>query len=217
MSIVEKFYREFSDPFSVEIENWELLDEGVTVLWGPSGAGKSTILNGLLGLDSEAKVIWKFKGEDISLFPPGQRHLGVVFQDPALFTHMTAQENILFPVNKKLHTHWQQDFTYLTETLGIQNLLSAPVTQLSGGEKQRVAIARAFIYRPRMLLLDEPFSQLDEGVRHRVRTMVKQINQQWKCPILLVTHDRQDVMDLGTKVTQIDRGRIIKEGGVNSI
>lgn len=217
MSIVEKFYREFNDLFCIDIHNWELLDDGVTVLWGPSGAGKSSILQGLLGLDSQAQVIWKWKGEEISQQAPNRRNLGVVFQDPALFTHMTVKENILFPVDPKKHPHWQEDFQYLVETLEIERILQSPSHHLSGGERQRAAIARSLIYRPRLLLLDEPFSQLDETIRHKVRGMVKSIRERLRFPVLLVTHDRADVNDLGTKVTQIDRGRIIKEGGVNSI
>lgn len=213
MSVVEKFYRDLTS-FHIDIKDWEILDQGVTVLWGPSGAGKSTILNGLLGFDPDAHISWSFKGKDLSSLPPGQRSLGAVFQESSLFPHMTAEKNILFPVNPKKHSQWKNDFDKLVEKLQIKSILKSPVSQLSGGEKQRVEIARAMIYRPQILLLDEPFSSLDEQVRKLVRKMIKEVCREFDCPILLVTHDREDVYDLATKVTELEQGQIIKESPV---
>jgi sulfate transport system ATP-binding protein/putative spermidine/putrescine transport system ATP-binding protein len=211
MSVVKRLYRELKD-FSVEIEDWELLEEGVTVLWGPSGSGKTTVLKALLGLDESAQVSWLWDGDDLGGKPAEQRGLGVVFQDLALFPHLTAEQNILFPVDRKRHVHWQQDFKKLTEVLHLEKLLDSPSHQLSGGEKQRVAIARALIYRPRMLMLDEPFSSLDEGLRASTRDLVTQLCRDIQCPILLVTHDREDVQQVADRVCQIALGRLVSEG-----
>jgi ABC-type Fe3+/spermidine/putrescine transport system ATPase subunit len=210
MSVVEVFYRELSD-FNVDIRDWKISDSGITALWGPSGAGKTTIIKGLLGLDPKCKVVWKLNNIDIAKVPLGKRRLGVVFQDLALFNHLKAEENILFPVNKKIHQHWQEDFEMLVNELGLMRILDRPVHQLSGGEKQRVALARALINRPEMLLLDEPFSSLDESVRGAAREVVKKLNKKFSCPMLLVTHDRQDVQVLADKVSYIDAGKIVKE------
>ncbi len=210
MSVVEKFHRNFEE-FSIDIKDWVLLDQGMTVLWGPSGAGKTSILNGLLGLDPKAQVRWIFKGVDLGSQPPAQKNLGVVFQDFCLFPHMSVEKNILFPVNPKIHQHWKQDFEFLVESLEIKSLLKSSVQKISGGEKQRVALARALIYRPQMLLLDEPFSALDESLRAKARKMLKEVCGKIGCPALLITHDREDVKDLAHKVTYIEQGKIIKD------
>lgn len=208
MSVVEKLYRELKE-FSVNIENWEILDQGITALWGPSGAGKSTIVRSLLGLDSEAKVSWRFADKKLSDLPVEERKLAVVFQEPALFPHMSAQANIWFPVKDKKSSRGR--FDELVDKLQIESLLKQPVETLSGGEKQRVAIARALIYQPEMLLMDEPFSSLDNEVKKTVRAMVKDLCHEYQCPALLITHDREDVLDLATKVSFLQRGEIYKE------
>lgn len=210
MSVVETFHRDLG-LFKIQIQNWEILDQGFTLLWGPSGAGKSTVLNGLIGFDSDAQVKWVFKGEEISRWPTDRRQLGVVFQDLFLFPHMTAQENILFPVDKKRHSHWQKDFSSLVEVLQIGDLLSSPAPQLSGGERQRVALARALIYRPRMLLLDEPFSSLNEEIKGPLRLLLRQVCDEMKCPVLLVSHDPLDIEVLANKLTRIEKGQIVED------
>lgn len=210
MSVVNKLNRPF-EHFDVSLTNWEILDQGVTVLWGPSGSGKTTILKTLVGCEPEASLEWTFQGQAMDRLSMQDRRLGVVFQDPGLFPRMTAKKNILFPVNEKQHPHWRGDFDRLVTRLGLEECLETSVGVLSGGEKQRVAIARALIYRPRMLLLDEPFSSLDENLRVSARQMVKDLGQEFQCPILLITHDRDDVKVLANKVTEIARGRIVSE------
>ncbi len=215
MSVVEKFHRDF-DEFSIEIKNWVLLDQGITVLWGPSGSGKTTILHGLLGLDPQAQVQWNFKGENLGIKSPAERNLGVVFQDFCLFPHMSVEKNILFPVDTKKHQYWKQDFDFLVQTLELEMILKSSVEKISGGEKQRVALARALIYRPQMLLLDEPFSALDESLRSRSRTLLKKVCLELQCPALLITHDREDLIELAHKVTHLEKGKIIKEETLKS-
>ncbi len=210
MSVVQKIYREL-DTFSINIHQWEILDQGITVLWGPSGSGKSTIINALLGLDEKAQVGWTMQGIDMHKLPPEKRRLGVVFQEPGLFPSMSVANNILFPVNKKDQPYWQKIYEELVEELRLTEILKSPIHKISGGEKQRVAIARALIYEPRMLLMDEPFSALDTEVRDSSRNLMKKISQKLNCPVLLVTHDRSDVDVLAQKVTYLKRGQIEKE------
>lgn len=210
MSVVKVFYREFDD-FKVDIRNWNLDDKGITALWGPSGSGKTTVVKGLLGLDASVKLEWLFGDLDIAKLPVGERKLGVVFQDLALFPHLSARGNILFPVNRKKKEEWKATFEHLVEQLKIGSVLKRPVYQLSGGEAQRVALARALILKPRMLLLDEPFSSLDEELREQGRKLLKSLNEELSCPMLLITHDRQDVKSLAHQVAHMEQGQILKQ------
>lgn len=195
----------------MSIQSWEILDSGTTVLWGPSGSGKSTLIRGLLGLDDQAQVRWIFDGDDIARVPTPERRLGVVFQDPSLFPHMTARQNILFPVSHLKADQWTQDFEALVDGFDLHGFLEQKPSSLSGGEKQRVALARALIYRPRLLILDEPFSSLDGELRDLVRQQVQKMLDRWQCPLLLVTHDSEDVAALGEKVSLLNKGKIVQE------
>ena len=136
MPVVENFYRPLND-FSISIKNWEIPENGITFLWGPSGSGKSTIIKGLLGLDEKARVKWFLKNQEVNRMRPSERGLGVVFQDLGLFPHMNAGDNILFPVNKKIHRHWREDFDHLVESLELKPLLSRSVQKLSRGRKTK--------------------------------------------------------------------------------
>jgi ABC-type Fe3+/spermidine/putrescine transport system ATPase subunit len=207
MSLVETFYRDLGH-FKIQISNWEILDQGVTLLWGPSGAGKSTIVKGLVGLDPLAQVVWNFQGKDIASLPLGQRGISVVFQDLYLFPHMTVAENILFPVSKRLHQNWQSDYEYLVQSFQLAPILKSPSAQISGGEAQRVALARSLIIRPKQLILDEPLSSLSIDLKVQIRKIIKQVCIEIDCPILLVSHDPADKRELADKVTHIDRGQI---------
>jgi sulfate transport system ATP-binding protein/putative spermidine/putrescine transport system ATP-binding protein len=209
MSVVKRLKREYPD-FRLDVKDWEILDRGITVLWGPSGAGKSSLLRVLLGLDPEAQLQWEFAGLDLGALRAEARGLGVVFQNLALFPHLTARQNILFPVDMKKHPHWEADFRWLVDHLQLSHRLDYPIHKLSGGERQRVALARSLIYRPRLLLLDEPFSSLDEELRQTSREMVRMVSAHLGCPVLLVTHDRADVEALAGRVCQMQHGRIVK-------
>lgn len=209
MSYVENLHRDYGD-FKLDIDSWEILDQGVTVLWGPSGSGKTSVFRILLGLEPCPGLHWIFHGEDLARLKTPDRRLGVVFQTLDLFPHMTAEENILFAAkarkvdSKKVSTTLKE----LSDVMQMQGFLQRKAAVLSGGEKQRVAIARAIIGEPRLLLLDEPFSALDQELREESRKIVKQVIEVEKIPTLLVTHDQRDVEVLANKVTTIRHGRL---------
>ncbi|WII70724.1 ATP-binding cassette domain-containing protein [Bdellovibrio sp. 22V] len=210
MSFVENLNRDYGD-FKLDIESWEILDEGVTVLWGPSGSGKTSVFRILLGLEACPGMRWNFQGVDLAKMKTPQRRLGVVFQTLDLFPHLSAEENILFAARardveaKKAADRLKE----LTEILQMGSFLKRPASVLSGGEKQRVAIARALMGEPRLLLLDEPFSALDQELREESRKLVQQVIATEKIPTLLVTHDQRDVEALADKVTKIRDGRLV--------
>lgn len=209
MSYVENLQRDYGD-FKLDIPSWEILDQGVTVLMGPSGSGKTSVFRILLGLEACPGLKWTFAGEDLAKLKTPQRRLGVVFQTLDLFPHMSARENILFAARARKVEEKKSlaRLRELTDELQMQSFMERPASVLSGGEKQRVAIARALIGEPRLLLLDEPFSALDQELREESRKLIKKVIEDEKIPTLLVTHDPRDVEVLANKVTRIEKGRL---------
>ncbi len=210
MSYVENLCRDFGD-FKIDIPRWEVSDTGVTVLWGPSGSGKTTVFRSLIGLEPIPGLKWVVQGQDLAQLPTPSRRLGVVFQTWDLFPHMSAKENILFAararnISKEESRAKLQD---LSSSLSMKSFLERKAGVLSGGEKQRVALARALIGKPRILLLDEPFSALDEALREESRQLVKKLVAEQQIPAILVTHDQRDVESLAQQVTRIEGGRLI--------
>ena len=193
--------------FTVQISQWNLPTKGIHLLQGASGSGKTSVLRSLCGLQDGAQVEWQWDGTDLGALPPAERRLGVVFQDYALFPSLSAEQNIQFPMDQKQKDQWISHYDSLVDFLGLREVLNSPSSQLSGGERQRVALARALIGRPRMLLLDEPFSALDEANRLKAQQLVKQVAGELECPVLLVSHDPRD-RDLADQITVLDRGQI---------
>lgn len=209
MSVVRNLHKKYKD-FEIHIPEWTLLDEGVTALWGPSGSGKTTVLRVMTGLEDCGAWSWDFKGRDLAQFSPGERHLGVVFQSFELFPHLTAEENMLFAAKARKipSAKAQHKLEELTKILQLEKCRGRQASLLSGGEKQRVALARALMGEPLFLLLDEPFSALDENLRDEARQLVKAVMAKEKIPALLITHDRKDIDVLATQVTKISNGML---------
>ncbi len=196
--------------FHLNIPKWELPSEGISVLMGNSGAGKTTLLKILLGLEKPKRFNWFFNGEDISKLAPADRRLGVVFQTVDLFPHLTAEENILFAAKIK-RIEKQKAFEkieVLQARLNMQSFLKRKASLLSGGEAQRVALARALMLSPRMLLLDEPFSSLDEENKNEGRKLLKEVIQSEKIPALIISHDSLDSKLIGQKTYLLNDGQI---------
>jgi ABC-type sugar transport system ATPase subunit len=204
--------------FTLSIPRWETPDSGVTVLWGASGSGKSTLLKLLLGFIECPGAEWWVEGIDLLKLAPPERRIGMVFQSFELFPHLTAKENILFAARarsmpKEVALSRLNQFV---TTLGLERVLNTPASVLSGGEKQRVALARALIAEPRILLLDEPFSSLDQHLRSEARSLVRQILETSRIPAILVTHDRADVEALASTVCYLSHGKIAEGEKTNS-
>ncbi|UXR64871.1 ATP-binding cassette domain-containing protein [Bdellovibrio bacteriovorus] len=211
MSLVENLHRDYGD-FKLSINQWEILDEGVTVLWGPSGSGKTSVFRILLGLEDCPGMKWTYQGVDLARLKTPDRHLGVVFQTLDLFPHLTAEENMMFAARARKvdAAKAQARMKELVGTLKMESFLQRPASVLSGGEKQRVAISRAIMGEPRLLLLDEPFSALDQELREESRKLVKNVIEQEKIPTLLVTHDQRDVEVMANKITTIRNGQLVE-------
>lgn len=212
MSFVENLIVNMKD-FHLEVPRWEILDHGVTALLGPSGSGKSTIFQVLLGLQPCRSLRWIVDGIDLASLPVRERRLGVVFQSYDLFPHLSARGNIDFAAEARGLSQSERKglMEELIQELRMESFIDRKASQCSGGEKQRVAIARALIGRPRILLLDEPFSALDEELREEARTLLKSIIKRHRIPTILVTHDPRDVKALANKITEIRDGKLISE------
>lgn len=187
---------------------------GLTALFGPSGSGKTTILQMIAGTQRPDRGLITVGGRtltdtDAGIFVPShKRRVGFVFQDAQLFPHLTVGQNIGFgrwftPAEGSTP---QQDL--VTGVLGIDGLLKRRPATLSGGEKQRVALARALLASPRILLMDEPLSGLDDARRNEIMTLIERVRDEFSIPIVYVTHTRDEVRRLATHVVQLKDGRI---------
>ncbi|MFA4902624.1 MAG: ATP-binding cassette domain-containing protein [Desulfobaccales bacterium] len=193
-------------------------DQDVVVLFGPSGAGKSLTLQAIAGLttpDAGRIVVGErvlFDASRNLTIPARHRDIGYVFQDYALFPHLTVAKNVAFGLKRAWPWNLRRpDRLRLEEVLEIFEL--APMRDslprdLSGGQRQRVALARALIRRPSLLLLDEPFSALDALLRARMRQELLRVQERFNLPVILITHDPEDVAALAQTVVVYDAGRI---------
>jgi molybdate transport system ATP-binding protein len=188
---------------------------GVTVIFGPSGSGKTTLLQCLAGLlEPEAGSIkvggeTLFDSESGVHLPPQQRRVGYVFQELALFPHMTAAGNITFGICGNAQK--QMLVQEMLDRFHIGHVASHRPDEISGGERQRVALARALVTRPRLLLLDEPFSALDDELKLAIIGDLKRWLAENEIPVLLVTHDRSEAQMLGERVLLLKEGRVASE------
>lgn len=184
------------------------LDAGkIVAITGESGCGKSTLLQLLLGLLRPQEGSIEFQQHVLSnpqfVLAPEQRHIGIVFQDYALFPHLTVRENIGFGLKHK-RDEKQQHIDQWLKVFALSEVAFSYPHQLSGGQMQRVAIARALAPQPRLLLLDEPFSNLDPLLGQRIRQELKPIFKTLQTSIILVTHHREDAYDLAEEIVDFN-------------
>lgn len=190
----------------------------IIALLGPSGSGKTTLLRIIAGLDYHDSGYIRFNGQDVSKLSVQDRRVGFVFQNYALFRHMTVLENISFGIrmlprnirpNKNLI---HKKVTYLLNIMQINHLAYRYPAQLSGGQKQRVALARSLAIEPKILLLDEPFGALDIQVRKELRRWLRKLHQEFKFTSIFVTHDQEEAMEVANRVSIMNQGCIEQIG-----
>jgi ABC-type sugar transport system ATPase subunit len=184
------------------------------VIVGPSGSGKSTLLRLVAGLESlDAGSIW-LDGERVDQRDPRDRGLALVFQDPMLYPHLNVFENLAFGLRARrtARTEVEQRVGEAAAMLGVQDLLERAPATLSGGQKRRVALGRAIAVRPRLLLLDEPFSGLDTPLRASTRAELIDLQRRLGITMLLVTHDQAEALAVGDRVAVFDRGEVAQVG-----
>ncbi|MCL1802351.1 MAG: ABC transporter ATP-binding protein [Eubacteriaceae bacterium] len=207
-----------SDVIAVNDFSFEIASGDLVGLLGPSGCGKSTALNLICGLQSPTSGSIFFDEDDVTAVPPERRGVGVVFQNYALYPHLTVKENILFPLQnlKGPDKIPKQDMlNRANEVAGlvqIAGLMERKPSELSGGQQQRVAIARALVKMPRILLLDEPFSNLDARLRLQTREELRRIQRQTQITTVFVTHDQEEAMSISDTIIVMRDGKIEQIG-----
>ncbi|MDT0445607.1 ABC transporter ATP-binding protein [Streptomyces johnsoniae] len=183
-------------------------------LLGPSGCGKTTLLRTIAGLEEATGGAVRIGGDDVTALPPGRRDVAMVFQDYALFPHMSVSDNIAYPlrIKKVAGAERRAKAAETAEALGLGGLLERRPGQLSGGQQQRVALARAMAYRPRAFLLDEPLSNLDARMRLEARTFLKRLQRELRVTCVFVTHDQAEALALADRIAVLDDGRVRQIG-----
>ena len=195
--------------FSAELEDGHLI-----CLLGPSGCGKSTLLNMLCGIIPVSQGQIFFDDKDVTKLPPDQRNIGMVFQNYALYPHMTVAENIAFPleIQKVKKDERKARVEEIAKLVHVDNLLRRYPSELSGGQQQRVAIARAMVKKPQLLLMDEPLSNLDARLRLEMREEIRRIQKETGITTVFVTHDQEEAMSISDSILLMKDGVLIQNG-----
>jgi len=200
-----KAYGDFKavDNMSLTVEDGKLVG-----LLGPSGCGKSTTLFMLAGLTEATSGHIFFGDKDVTKVAPEDREIGLVFQNYALYPHMTVEDNITFPlINRKVKKQEAREMAYeMAKLVQIEGLMKRRPSALSGGQQQRVAIARALVKKPEVLLLDEPLSNLDAKLRVETREEIRRIQQEVGITTIFVTHDQEEAMSISDKIAVMKQG-----------
>lgn len=189
---------------------FEVKDKELVVVAGPSGCGKTTTLRLIAGLDRPTAGIIRIDGKDVTNVPAKDREVAMVFQNLALYPHMTAGENIAFGLRARKFSKGEitSRLDETVATLGLADCVDRKPSEISGGQRQRVALARAIVLRPRVLLLDEPLSNLDGPLRARMRIELSRIQRILGITMIYVTHDQIDAMSLGERLAVMNEGQL---------
>ena len=181
---------------------------------GPSGSGKTTVLRLIAGFEKPTAGSIELFGQEVSQVPPFDREVNTVFQDYALFPHMTVQENIEYGlrVHKVPKNQRQEQVREALRTVRLENLGDRKPNQLSGGQRQRIALARAIVVKPKVLLLDEPLGALDLKLREQMQVELKEIQRELSITFIFVTHDQAEALSLSDRVAVFNEGKIVQLG-----
>jgi multiple sugar transport system ATP-binding protein len=211
--------KHFGQVKAVDGVNLEISAGEFLVLLGPSGSGKTTLMRLCAGLEQPTAGHLIISGEVVNGIPPRERGIAMVFQSYALYPHKTVFKNIAFPltVERLDKKEIKKKVEWSADLLGIGHLLDRRPAQISGGEKQRVAIARALVRTPKVLLLDEPLSNLDAQVRHTARVELKKFQQEIGVTTIYVTHDQSEAMGLGDRIAVMKSGKLRQIGTPDDI
>lgn len=214
--ITKTFDQKGRDPM-VAVDRFNLcVNQGeLVVLLGPSGCGKTTLLRMVAGLETMTQGDICLNGQSITALPPHQRPFAMVFQNYALYPHMTAEENLRYALRVR-KTDKKEIDRRLKETMELLRLdrgeLARKPAELSGGQRQRVALGRAIMQQPQVFLLDEPFSNLDQNLRMHLRIQIRRIQKALDLTVLMVTHDQGEAVAMADRIVLMNKGKIEQVG-----
>ncbi len=210
----EHVTKRFGEYVAVDDFNLEIQDREFVVLVGPSGCGKSTTLRMLAGLEKLSEGTIKIGGRVVNHILPKERDIAMVFQNYALYPHMTVYKNMAFGLRLRKFSKDEIDLRVrnAAEILDIHDLLKRKPRELSGGQRQRVAVGRAIVRKPSVFLFDEPLSNLDAKLRVQMRTEILKLYHRLQTTILYVTHDQIEAMTMGNKIVIMNAGKTLQVG-----
>lgn len=200
----------YGDYHATRDVNLEIAEGELVVLVGPSGCGKSTTLRMIAGLEEISSGEIFIDGQKVNDIAPGKRDIAMVFQNYALYPHMTVRKNLAFglKMRKTPKAEINRRVNEVAQTLSMEAMLNRKPRELSGGQRQRVALGRAIVRQPKVFLFDEPLSNLDAKLRVQMRTEIAALHQRLQTTIIYVTHDQVEAMTLGQKIVVMDQGVI---------
>jgi molybdate transport system ATP-binding protein len=202
--------------FTLEVD--AEIQSQVTAIFGPSGSGKTSLLDLIAGLRHPRSAFIQLDQEVLTdtaagiEVPTRHRHIGYVPQDLALFPHLSVRQNLLYGYKTRADSNPLFSYSHIAGLLEIESLAERRVNNLSGGEKQRAALARALLASPRLLLLDEPLASLDTRLKSRIIPYLRRIRDEFRLPMLYVTHDWNEVEGLCQDVLILEQGRFVRRG-----
>ena len=206
---VEKFYNQTAavKDFNLDIKSSEFL-----TLLGPSGSGKTTVLNMIAGFIQQSSGSILIGKNSIENLPTEKRNVGMVFQSYSLFPHMNIFENVAFPL-KMRNEHKKiikEKVSYALNLVNLDGVESRMPNELSGGQRQRIAFARAIVFKPKVLLMDEPLGALDLKLREKMQIEIKNYHKEINCTIIYVTHDQGEALTLSDRIVIMNKGKIVQ-------
>ncbi len=211
---IKNLEKSFNDVMALNDISLEVQEGEFCSLLGASGSGKTTLLRVIAGFESPDKGSLEINGRNLNSLPIANRNIGMVFQNYALFPHMSVRENVAFGLEmqklKKIDIN-----TRVNEALKLVDLRNEATrfpNQLSGGQQQRVALARAIVIKPSLLLMDEPLGALDKNLRKEMQAQIKELHKNINATIIYVTHDQEEAMYLSDRIVLLDQGKIIQSG-----
>lgn len=218
---LENISKSFGKVKALDNVSLDVKDKEFFVLFGPAGAGKTTILKTIAGIEFPDNGLVRFGGDIVNLVDPALRNVSMVFENYALYPHMTVYDNIASPMRSPLHrkdeAFIKEEVTRVADMMGIGQLLGRLPSQLSNGQRQRTALGRCLMRQPNVFLMDEPLAHLDAKLRHLMRTELKAMQAQFDTTTIYVTHDYAEALSLGDRIAIINNGHIVQVGNGDEI
>ncbi|MDR1885790.1 MAG: ABC transporter ATP-binding protein [Synergistaceae bacterium] len=213
---LENITKKYKDKAALRSLSLDVADNEFFVLFGPAGAGKTTLLKTIAGIEFPQEGLVRINGEIVNLIEPMYRNISMVFENYALYPHMSVYDNIASPMRSKLYrkeeSYIKEQVARVTKMMRIDGLLDRKPSQLSNGQRQRVAIGRCLVRTPNVFLMDEPLAHLDAKLRHFMRGELKEMQSSFSSTTIYVTHDYMEAMSLADRIAVLNEGRIEQLG-----